>query len=343
MDERKIEILNAIINSYIDSPNPVGSRTISKDFNLGISSATVRNEMADLEDLGYLNKPHTSAGRIPSNKAYRFFVDHIQKEIFEYDIDFIEDYDIRDLILQNANSLDDIFKNTVKLLSDFTKCTSYVVALKKPDTEIKFIQLLNIDEYSILLLIVGNRGVVEKQIVNTQVSISDDDLHEICKKLNEYLCGIDFQKIGGLKVVLKGSMVKYGEFISDIIKRASTFNEKVSQFDFYYDGLNNILSFEEYYDIEKARNFIKFIEDKKSILKLINYSEKSDFDVIIGDENEDELMKNNSIIRATFRPKNQRIGQIGIIGPIRMDYRKHIKTVKLFRDNLSYVIDKIVR
>lgn len=344
MEERKIEILNAIINSYINSPNPVGSRTISKEFDLGISSATIRNEMADLEDLGYLNKPHTSAGRIPSYKAYRFFVNELQKEVFEYNDDLILQQNIRKFLLEDVNSLDDLYRNAAKLLATFTNCTSYVVALKKPDTKLKFIQLLNIDKYSILLLIVGNKGVVEKQIINTKNSISDENLKEICEKLNEYLCGVDFQQIEGLSVVLKGTIVKYGDFISKVIKRAANFNKKVCKIDFYYDGLTNILNFEEYFDIDRARQFMSFIESKDSILKLIDNSDSdSDIDVIIGEENEEDLMKYNSLIRATFKPKNQRFGQIGIIGPIRMDYKKHIEFIRLFRDNLSMVVDEIVR
>ncbi|SHH26847.1 heat-inducible transcription repressor HrcA [Anaerosphaera aminiphila DSM 21120] len=343
MNERKTEILKAIINSYINFPSPVGSKTILKEFNMGISSATIRNEMADLEELGYLSKPHTSAGRIPSDKAYRFFVDELQGEDFQEDKLNI-DISLIDKLFKNVTKFDDLYQNAASLLADSTNCTAFVIAFKKPDTKIKFIHLLNIDKYSILLLIVGNKGVVEKQILNVKTPIPDYDLDIICDKLNEYLVELDFQEIDGLKVVLKGPIVKYSDFISEVISRASMFNEKVSSIDIYYDGITNILNFEEFLNLDKVKNFISFMEDRDSILKLIsNPMNSSDLEVIIGDENTEELMKSNSLIRATFKPKNQQMGEIGIIGPTRMDYKKQIETVKEFRNNLSFALDEIVR
>ncbi|RVU55339.1 heat-inducible transcriptional repressor HrcA [Anaerosphaera multitolerans] len=343
MDERKMEILNAVINSYINIPNPVGSRTLSKDLKMGISSATIRNEMADLEELGYLSKPHTSAGRVPSDKAYRYFVDRLQEDFLnESGIEI--NVDLINKMFESVTGFDDLYENTVSLLAEETKCAAFILSLEKPDTMIKFIHLLNIDNYTILLLIIGNRGVVEKQIINVENPIPDHELKAICDMLNESLSGIDFQEIYGLKVVLKGSIIKYSDFISDVIKRASTFNEKVSSVDYYFDGITNLLNFEEFFNIDKAREFISFMEDKNSFLKFINDSSNStDVEVIIGSENNMELMKANSLIKASFNPKNKQIGQIGIIGPTRMDYGKFINTVREFRDNLSFALDEIVR
>ena len=342
MDKRKIDILDAIINSYIDIPTPVGSRTISKDFNLGISSATIRNEMADLEDLGYLNKPHTSAGRIPSDKAYRFYVDNLQKAYNEN----IEDTELQKLMFKDVNSLDDVFRNTAKLLADVTNCTSFVISSKKPDTKIKFIELIGLDSKTVLLLIVGNKGVVEKEIMSLDKPISDEDLKMISENLNKEMMEIDFDKISGLKVMLTGDMVNFRDFISKVIKRASSFNQRISEIKLYYDGLANILNYEEYWDINKARELMSFIENEDSILNVLNNTENkdnTDVEVLIGSENTNEIMKGNSIVRSIYRPEISGIGQIGIIGPTRMDYKKHIKTVKTFSDNLAAAINKMVR
>lgn len=343
MEKRKIEILDAIINSYINLPNPVGSRTISKDFDLGVSSATIRNEMADLEDLGYLNKPHTSAGRIPSDKAYRFYVDKIQSKKKPYkEINS----DLQKLLFENVTDLDDLFKNTARLLAEITSCTSYVVSSKKPDTKIKFIELISLNEYNVLLLIVGNKGVVKKEIIVLDYKISEESVKMISEELNKEMMNIDFEEINGLKVTLTGDMTYYKDFISEVIKRASSFNQKISEVSLYYDGLTNILNYQEYWNIEKAREFMSFIEDKEAILKMLKGLEDNrdsyDVEVIIGKENRDELMKQNSMIRALYKPKNNRFGQIGIIGPVRMDYEKHIKTVKEFSINLAYAIDEMV-
>lgn len=342
MDKRKIDILDAIIDSYIDIPTPVGSRTISKDFNLGISSATIRNEMADLEDLGYLNKPHTSAGRIPSDKAYRFYVDHLQKK----DLINYESEDGFNVLIKDVKSLDELFRNTARLLADVTNCTSFVISSKKPDTKIKFIELISLDSKTVLLLIVGNKGVVEKEIISLEKPISDEDLKIISENLNKEMMEIDFDKVSSLKVMLTGDMVYFRDFISEVIKRASSFNQKISEIKLYYDGLANILNYEEYWDVSKARELISYIENEDSILNMLNnmkYEENTDVEVLIGSENTDEIMKSNSIIRSTFRPEFSGIGQIGIIGPTRMDYKKHIKTVKTFSDNLAAAINKMVR
>lgn len=342
MDKRKIEILNAIINSYINYPIPVGSRTISKEFGLGISSATIRNEMADLEDLGYLNKPHTSAGRIPSYKAYRFFVDEIESNLiinnYKNEFDFLNK-----LLVEDNNNLSNIYKKTAKLLADYTNCTSFVVSLKKPDTKIKSIQLINLNEFSILLLIIGDKGVVEQQIINVSNHIQDKILDEIVIELNNHLGGLDFSEIKKVDIVLRGEFVGYKEFIEDVVRKVSKFNEKISSIDLYYDGLTNILNFEEYFDVGKARNFMDFIQNEEAVLNIIKSKNiDSDFSVLIGDENSEDLMKDNSIIRANFKTKDKRIGLIGIIGPIRMDYKKHISVVKSLRDNLTLAINNLV-
>ena len=342
MDKRKVEILDAIINSYIDLPTPVGSRTISKDLNLGVSSATIRNEMADLEDLGYLNKPHTSAGRIPSDKAYRFYVDKIQSlQNPKTQID----ENLKKMLFENVVNIDDLFRNAAKLLADLTSCTSYVISSKKPDTKIKFIELISLDDYTVLLLIVGNKGVVEKEIITLDYAISEEELKKISESLNKEMMGIDFDELSGLKVMLTGEMTYYKDFISDVIKRASSFNQRISEVRLYYDGLTNILNYEEYWDINKAREFMNFVENKDSILQMLKNlgnRNETDVEVIIGSENTNEIMKRNSIIRTTYKAKNNQIGQIGIIGPVRMDYKKHIVTVKAFSENLAAALDEMV-
>ncbi|NMW84313.1 heat-inducible transcription repressor HrcA [Peptoniphilus sp. AGMB00490] len=334
MDARKINILNAIIEAYIDMPTPVGSRTLSKEYHLGVSSATIRNEMADLEDLGFLNKPHQSAGRIPSDKAYRFYVDEIFKSFSEFhDIDASKK--IKDRILYTSRNLEDFYKNSVNLLANISNCTAYLITPQKADTKIKRLTLVKIDRNTALLVLIGDKGVIERYFLEIE-NISDEDFYYIEKVLNEKMSGIDFDKIESLKISLSDNMIRYGNFISNVVKIASEFNKKVSSIEIYYDGLTNILNFDEYRDLDKAKDFMSLVEDRDSLFQILkddNFT--GDVEVIIGSENSASLMKENTIIRAPFTKDYGIYGSIGIIGPVRIDYMRLVKVVKIFSDALT--------
>lgn len=334
MDIRKINILRAIIEAYIDMPTPVGSRTLSKDYDLGVSSATIRNEMADLEDLGFLNKPHQSAGRIPSDKAYRFYVDEIYENFGSFE-DKLTSEKIKDEILRSANNHEEFYKKTVSLLADISNCTAYLVAPERNDTEIKRIVLVKLSEWEALLVLIGNKGVLERYTLEIE-GLNDEEIYYIEEKLNEKITGIDFNKIKSLKISLSDDYVKHARFISNIIKLASGFNKKVSSVEIYYDGLTNILNFDEYKDLEKAREFMNLVEDKDSLFEILHENNFSrDIEVVIGEENSASLMKENTIIRANFNLSNDTFGSIGIIGPVRIDYSRLFKLLKVFRDAVT--------
>jgi len=340
MDVRKINILRAIIEAYIDMPTPVGSRTLSKEYDLGVSSATIRNDMADLEDLGFLNKPHQSAGRIPSDKAYRFYVDELYENFKSFEDKIFSDK-IKEEILNNSNNYEDFYKNTVSLLADISNCTAYLVAPKKSDTEIKRLVLVKLSEDTALLVLIGNRGVLERYTLEIE-GINDEDFYYIEERLNEKISGIDFNKIKSLKISLSDDYVKYAGFISNIIKLASGFNKKVSSIEIYYDGLTNILNFDEYKDLEKAREFMNLVEDKDSLFEILhenNYSK--DIEVVIGSENSANLMKENTVIKANFDLSHGIFGSIGIIGPVRIDYSRLFKLVKVFRDAVTNGLEEM--
>ena len=334
MDTRKINILNAIIEAYIDMPTPVGSRTLSKDYDLGVSSATIRNEMADLEDLGFLNKPHQSAGRIPSDKAYRFYVDEFFKSLNEFhDIDASEK--IKDRLLYTSRNIEDFYKNSVNLLASVSNCTAYLITPQKADTKIKRLTLVKIDEKTALLVLIGDKGVIERYFLEIE-NIPDEDFYYIEKVLNEKMSGIDFDKIESLKISLSDDMIRHGNFISNVVKIASKFNKKVSSIEIYYDGLTNILNFDEYRDLDKAKDFMSLVEDRDSLFQILNNDNfTGDVEVIIGLENSASLMKENTIIRAPFAKDFGIYGSIGLIGPVRIDYTRLVKVVKTFSDALT--------
>lgn len=342
MDKRKIEILNAIINSYIDMPNPVGSRTISKEYDLGISSATIRNEMADLEELGFLNKPHQSAGRIPSDKAYRFYVDELIDGFKEDNRSINFENNLREELERSSNNLTELFENTTNLLAKVTNCTAFLVAPKKPDTTIKKISIVKLDDYNLLLLVIGNKGIVEKNFLNLSRDISESDILEIENKLNQEISGLDFDKIEGIKVKLTGKMALFHDLISDILTLTSKFSGSLTSVEVYYDGLTNILNFDEYRDLDRAREFMSVIEDRESLMSILQFENlKKDLDILIGNENSINAMKNNSIIKRVFKSYDNIYGSLGVIGPIRMDYSKIINTVNIFGNVVTDIIREI--
>lgn len=339
MESRKVEILNAIVNSYINSPSPVGSRTISKDFNLGVSSATIRNEMADLEDLGYLNKPHTSAGRIPSAKAYRFFVDELRKNL---DDDFEVGDKLLDLMLDRAENLNDVFKNAAKILSEKSNYISYVIALKKADSKIRLVQLVLIDSFTILLLVVGDKGVVEKHFFKSDIKIDEEELADINYLLNENLVGINLLEVDSLDITVSGTLTKWTAFITEVIRTIAEFNKDSNKIDFFYDGIKNVFNFQDEINKSQVIDIMNLMESSHLANTLNDFEE--DLTIVIGNENEIDIIKENSIIVSSFYDrKREIIGKIGILGPIRMDYRTQIQNVKLTSNNLKLAIDKMLR
>ncbi len=334
MDERKIRILNAIIHSYLEIPVPVGSRKISKEYNLGVSSATIRNEMSDLEDLGYLNKPHTSAGRVPSDKAYRFFVEEWKGQ--KRNIALKDKLYIVELLEKAMYSTEELFSQAAKLLNEITKFPAFVLAPSRQDRILKQIELFPISDTFLLVLLVGDQGIVEKNILKLPNKIDEEDLKELKQQLNKNLCGVDFSSFDSLHIQLKGNMVKYSSIITSIVDLAIHLTKKVERIDVYSEGLVSILDLEEYQDLNKAREIFKFMEEPGNIVGAFpKDTALGEIHVIIGSENKDEVMHENSLVTGTYAIDSNRIGQIGVIGPVRMDYPWIIDIVSVVAKNLS--------
>ncbi|MDO5713582.1 MAG: heat-inducible transcriptional repressor HrcA [Tissierellia bacterium] len=319
MDERKIRILNAIIHSYIASPIPVGSRKISKEYDLGVSSATIRNEMSDLEDLGYLNKPHSSAGRVPSDKAYRFYVDTwLQDPV----VNPSKNMDKMVHFFEETNlSLEQLYKQTSEMLASLTDYAAYVMAPRKNDTILKHIELYPLDSDVILLLIIGNQGIVEKSLIRLSEGIPEDQLRTIRNQLNRGLTGINFSEINGLSLRVSGELMEYREFISKIVEVAYNVAKRLDRVDIYVNGITNLLKHEEYQDLEKARELLGFLEDGEHLMEVFpEVIGNGDIHIVIGQENPVEAMQENSIISAGYGIDKEKSGQVGLIGPVRMEY-----------------------
>ena len=342
LDKRKVKILKAIIASYIDNAEAVGSRTISKKYELGVSPATIRNEMSDLEEMGFLVQPHTSSGRIPTDKAYRYYVDDLWKKVKTSKNSNLDQ--LRNIIEDKSSELDSIFKNSVRILSQFTKYTSFVVAPQLKQSTIKRIQLVPVTENKILMLIILQTNVVKQVMMRLNSPIPFEQMEKISASLSEKLYGHKLEDIDKIKDSLIKELYYVRESNSDALMDLLPYLMeqiiKLEEVNVFSDGITNILDLPEYNDVVKAREFISFVEDKNSVAKLLQFSSENDLDITIGSENKNLELKDCSLITATYKYNGKLIGKIGVIGPTRMDYNNVISTVKSISDAISEIINQ---
>lgn len=342
LDDRKMRVLYAIINSYILSAEPIGSRTITKQYDLGVSSATIRNEMSDLEELGYLNKPHSSAGRVPSDKAYRLYVDEILR-IQNPKLDLNKKNQIKKILSRESREVEQLLQNSAKVLSALTSYTALAISPKLKDTRIKHIQLVPLDNSQVLMVLVNDTGVVKNSIFRLDREIPESQLTTLSNILNDKLKGLSLGDMGEevFHSIIK-EIFEYKSVIDGVIPVIVQSMEDIDNVDLYSDGITKILNFPEYRDVEKAKSIISFIEDKELVLDILqNDSFTQDIEITIGQENAYDAIKDCSVITANYQLGDKIIGKIGIIGPTRMDYSKLINTLHLFSVNITEIIDML--
>jgi heat-inducible transcriptional repressor len=335
LDGRKRLILNAIIKDYIQNAEPVGSRTLAKKYEMGLSSATIRNEMADLEDLGYLEQPHTSAGRIPSDKGYRLYVDKLMKinSPSKEEIITINSF----MQLATINEIEKIMKRTTKLLSQITKYTSAMLTPQLSKSTVKSIQLIQVTQNDVLAVIVTDTGMIKNVLIKLPRVINDSNLIKINNMLNDKLKGLTCEDID-LSVItsIQNEIGGYYEILNAIIP---ILHESLNtlETDVYLEGATNILNYPEYNDLDKAKSLLVLM-DKREILGDIFSEGQGKLSISIGSENEFDEMKDCSIVKASYSIGDNSIGKIGIIGPRRMNYSKVIGILNCLVDVLNDVL-----
>ena len=321
IDERKIKILQAIINDYIMTGEPVGSRTIAKRYDLGVGSATIRNEMADLEEMGYLEQPHTSAGRIPSNKGYRLYVDELMgtgrltKE---------EELKIKEYLINSAMyEVDRIVKEACSLLSELTNLTTVVQTPSVRSSYIKSIQLLSIDNHNLVSVIVADSGVIKNHRIRVNNMPKPETIQMINNVLNSRLRNLTIEEIN-LEVInnLKHELQGFEEVFNGILPALYETLKEANNTEVFVQGTTNIFNYPEYNNIEKAKEILSLINDKDNLLDLIEPG--NDITIRIGEENFSPEAKDCSIISAEYSVDGRPIGKIGLIGPKRINYSKVI-------------------
>lgn len=337
IDSRKIKILQAIIDDYVTTAEPVGSRTIAKKYDLGISSATIRNEMADLEEMGYLEQLHSSSGRKPSNKGYRLYVD---KLMLIPKLSLEEENLIRNKIL-NATmyEIDKIVKQATTLLSDLTKLTCIVRTPSVNKSSLKSLQLVSIDPLNVLAVIITDTGLIKNSIIKIQKPLLTEDLTKINNLLNYRLKGLTIEDIN-LKVInlIKSDLGDNDEIFNAMIPELyETLNGEDNN-NVYSEGTTNIFNYPEYNDIDRAKQFLSLVDDEENIKKFLNTS--GTISVKIGDENFVHGANECSVISATYSYGGKPIGTIGVIGPTRIPYSKVISILSKVIVELNGTIDQ---
>lgn len=341
LDERKRKILRAIIDDYVSTAEPIGSRSIAKKHELGFSSATIRNEMADLEEMGYLIQPHTSAGRIPSDKGYRFYVDQLMNA---KELSIKEMARIKREMEVKIDELNQLIKKASVIMSGFTNYTSFATSPQMKKTALKAIQLVPIGRGKALVVIVTNINIIRNSVINIPEDIQPDFLIKASNVLNEKLSGLTIEEINLL--VIKEIEDEIGDIREIVIKVLNELVECVKIADateVYLEGTSNILSYPEFNDVMRAKEFLESLEEKKVLYSLMNHDDTNKLvNIQIGTENKIKEIKGCSLITTTYRMGDLVIGSIGIIGPTRMEYSKVISAVEYIGRKINEEINKFL-
>ncbi|MFR8033800.1 MAG: heat-inducible transcriptional repressor HrcA [Lachnospiraceae bacterium] len=338
LDERKMKILKAIIQTYMETGEPVGSRTISKYTDLNLSSATIRNEMADLEEMGLIIQPYTSAGRIPSDKGYRLYVDNLMEEKEK------EVSEMKNFLIQRVDRVELLLKQMAKLLAVNTNYATMISAPRYRGNKLKFIQLSKLEAGKLLVVVVVEGNIIKNTMLDVDGDISYEDLLQLNILLNSTLNGLTIDEINlGLITKLKEKAGDHSGIVGSVLEAvADAIKVDEEQPQIYTSGATNIFKYPELSDGKRASNLISAFEDKQELMELVNdvSDDERGIQVYIGNETPVESMKDCSVVTANYELGDGMRGTIGIIGPKRMDYEHVVGTLRTLMEQLDIIYHK---
>ncbi len=338
LDERKRKVLKAIIKTYMETGEPVGSRTISKYTDLNVSSATIRNEMSDLTEMGYIIQPHTSAGRIPSDKGYRLYVDALMKEKED------EIAEIRNLMIEKTDKMEKVLKRVAKVLASNTNYAAMVAVPQYSGSRLKFIQLSRVSELQLVAVVVNDHNVIRNQIIDLTEEMDDETILKLNLLLNTNLNGLPVQDISlGMIARLKEQAGMHSQVVGMVLDAvAATIQVGEEDMEIYTSGATNIFKYPELADKSRASELISAFEEKQQLADLVKEhlsdTENTGLSVYIGDELPIGTMKDCSVVTATYELGQGMHGTIGIIGPKRMDYENVVDSLKALKTQLDSIL-----
>ena len=332
MDERKMRILQAIIDDYILTGVPVGSRTISKKYDMGLSSATIRNEMSDLEELGYLDQPHVSAGRVPSAKAYRLYVDSLLKmgKIRDDRIETISRH-----FSGRAHQMEDVIDHAARVISALTKYTAVVLSPRGKMPKIQTVQLVPVSRDTALVVIVTDTGIVRDSTIRLVGEMDSDTLYAISRAITKAVAGHTLAEACEILPEMIGRMQENETLLQSLYGLLNDRRTSPSQPHVAIGGTSNMLSYPEYNDVEKARSVLSLMETRDRLASIIDGSGEMAFTVRIGPETGVPEMADCSIVTATYSTGGGQQGTIGVIGPTRMQYSRVISILNMMGHQLT--------
>lgn len=338
LDDRKLKILQAVIRNYLETGEPVGSRTISKYTDLNLSSATIRNEMADLEELGYILQPHTSAGRIPSDKGYRLYVDNMMREK-EKEVE-----EMKSMLLEKEDKMEHLLKQVARVLANNTNYATLISAPTVHHNKVKFIQLSRVDERQLLAVIVVEGNMIRNNILETEEALDDETILKLNMLLNTNLNGLSIDEINlGMIAAMKQTAGIHSEIVSDVIDAVAEAIRADEDLQIYTSGANNIFRYPELSDGQRASEIISTFEEKKQLTELVQGTltdeNNTGIQVYIGEETPMANMKDCSVVTATYELGSGMKGTIGVIGPKRMDYEKVVDALKTMKKQMDQLYD----
>lgn len=339
LDERKLKILKAVIANYLETGEPVGSRTISKYTDLNLSSATIRNEMADLEEMGLIMQPHTSAGRIPTDQGYRLYVDCMMAE---KDTEMAE---MKTQLLERVDKMESMLKQVARVLAYNTNYATLVTAPQYQNSKLKFIQLSQVDETQLLAVIVVDNNVIKNKLMQVERMLQNDEVLKLNVLLNTFLQGASLQDIN-LEMIqtIKAQAGEFADIMENIFQGIAEAIHEADEVEIYTSGTTNMLKYPELGNVEQTTKLLEALEERQGLTELIDesmHSENSNgIQVYIGEEAPVSNMKDCSIVTATYELAEGAKGTIGIIGPKRMDYQKVVSTLKNLTGELDTIFKK---
>jgi len=335
LDERKQRILKAIINDYISTAEPIGSRTIARKYDLGVSPATIRNEMADLEALGYLEQLHTSSGRIPSSQGYRFYVDDLVRPetVTQNEMTLI-----RNWYKAKVQRVEEVFQETAKIISRMTKNVSLVLAPQLSQAAFRCLRFLPLDDSRVIAVIMTDVGFIENKIIPMPPGAVFEDFQQIARSVNECLAGQTLDSISSAVLRrIKNDIMDSSLFEAalDVIHRALAEQKKER---LYLGGTTQLLNQPEFRDVDKVKNLLLMLEEEQLLCDILNASRGSGLTVTIGQENKYSGIQDCSIVSATYHMDGQLLGTIAVLGPTRMEYAKAMALLDFMNVNLTQVL-----
>lgn len=335
LTDRKRKILQIIIEDYIETAEPVGSRTIARKHDLGLSPATIRNEMSDLELLGYLEQPHTSAGRVPSAAAYRLYVDSLKPgTLTDNDMALIDGW-----FRERIRNMDDIFKSTAKILSRMTQSVSVIVANKKSAARFQYIKFLPLNETQVILCIVTDDGAMDNGLITVPAGMAPAELDYLAGRVSKLLEGRPIAEIDADVLQNVYYEVSHDEVMLHSLQRTlRAIAAKNSEQKVFLGGTKQLLNQPEFQNMDRVKDLLGILEEEKVVKDLVSANNQSGLKVTIGAENKFTGIKDCSMVQATYRLNGEIVGTMAVLGPTRMEYRKVIAVMNYLHHYLETLL-----